>query len=207
MYPQYVEINGKKYSINTDFRVALQCNKIAEDNTISDIERALAIIYTLFGEDGINAQDDYKKLLELGQKYLLCGESVDEFKKEKKDEKNNLDFKKCEGLIKSSFKFDYQYDPYAKDYLHWYEFNNDLMNLSTSEFGTCCALNRIVEILNRNPNEIKNKKQKDALISAQNNIRKKYCIQYKKKITEQQRKSSEKFFKALGYKERSENYE
>ena len=198
MYPQYVEIENKRYKINTDFRVALECNRIAEDNTIGDLERALAIIYTLFGEDGINTPDHYEKLLELGQKYLLCGESIDEFSRQRKDNTNDLDFNKCEGLIKSSFKFDYQYDPYSKDYLHWYEFNNDLMNLSTSEMGTCCALNRVIEILNRNPKDIKDKKIKDNLVNTQNELRKKYCVKHKKHITEQQRESARKFYEALG---------
>ena len=43
--PEYVKVNDKKYKINTDFRVALECSKIAEDKEISDIERALALIY------------------------------------------------------------------------------------------------------------------------------------------------------------------
>ena len=59
-YPEYAEVNGKRYKINTDFRVAIECNRIAQDNTIGDYERALAIIYTLFGEDGINAYKDYE---------------------------------------------------------------------------------------------------------------------------------------------------
>ena len=203
MYPQYVEIENKRYKINTDFRVALECNRIAEDNTIGDLERALAIIYTLFGEDGINTPDHYEKLLELGQKYLLCGESIDEFSRQRKDNTNDLDFNKCEGLIKSSFKFDYQYDPYSKDYLHWYEFNNDLMNLSASEMGTCCVLNRVVDILNRKTKDIKDKKQKDNLVKTQNELRKKYCVERKRKATDEQRKSAENFLKSLGIIERS----
>jgi len=203
MYPQYVEIENKRYKINTDFRVALECNRIAEDNTIGDLERALAIIYTLFGEEGINTPDHYKKLLELGQKYLLCGESIDEFSKQRKDNTNDLDFNKCEGLIKSSFKYDYQYDPYSKDYLHWYEFNNDLMNLSASEMGTCCVLNRVVDILNRKTKDIKDKKQKDNLVKTQNELKKKYCVEHKRKATDEQRKSAENFLKSLGIIERS----
>lgn len=203
MYPQYVEIENKRYKINTDFRVALECNRIAEDNTIGDLERALAIIYTLFGEEGINTPDHYEKLLELGQKYLLCGESIDEFSRQRKDNTNDLDFNKCEGLIKSSFKFDYQYDPYSKDYLHWYEFNNDLMNLSASEMGTCCVLNRVVDILNRKTKDIKDKKQKDNLVKTQNELRKKYCVEHKRKATDEQRKSAENFLKSLGIIERS----
>lgn len=198
MYPEYVEIDNKRYKINTDFRVALECNRIAEDNSIGDLERALAIIYTLFGEDGINTPDHYEKLLELAQKYLLCGESIDEFSKQRKDNTNDLDFNKCEGLIKSSFKYDYQYDPYSKDYLHWYEFNNDLMNLSTSEFGNCCVLNRVLETLNRKPSDIKDTKSKNDLVKSQNELRKRYCIEHKKNITKEQRQSAENFFKALG---------
>ena len=53
MYPEYVEVEGKLYKINTDFRIAIKCNKIAEDETIGDYERVLAILYTLYGEEGI----------------------------------------------------------------------------------------------------------------------------------------------------------
>ena len=194
MYPEYAEIDGKKYKINTDFRVALECNRIAEDTNIGDLERALAVIYTLFGEEGINTPEHYEKLLEMAQKYLLCGEDIEP----KKDDENTIDFNKCEGLIKSSFKFDYQYDPYSKDYLHWYEFSNDLMNLSTSELGTCCVLNRVIETLNRKTSGIKDKKMRDDLVKAQKTLRKKYCVEHKKQITEKQKESAKKFYELLG---------
>ena len=51
--PQYVKVDNKLYKINTDFRVALECNRIAEDTSIGEYERALAIIYKLFGEERI----------------------------------------------------------------------------------------------------------------------------------------------------------
>ena len=41
-YPEYVEIGNKRYKINTDFRVALECNRIAESE-VNDIERGLII--------------------------------------------------------------------------------------------------------------------------------------------------------------------
>ena len=46
--PEYVKVDNELYKINTDFRVALECNKIAEDENIGDFERAMAIIYKLF---------------------------------------------------------------------------------------------------------------------------------------------------------------
>ena len=68
--PQYVKIKDKRYKINSDFRVALKCDKVAKDSKIDDTERALAIIYLLFGEDGLNSYEDWAELIRLGQKNL-----------------------------------------------------------------------------------------------------------------------------------------
>ena len=69
-YPEYVEVNGRQYKINTDFRVAIECNRIAEDETIGNLERALGVICTLFGAEALDYAEDYEKLLELAKKYL-----------------------------------------------------------------------------------------------------------------------------------------
>ena len=194
--PQYVKVDDKLYKINTDFRVALECNRIAEDTSIGEYERALAIIYKLFGEDGLDCENQ-NKLLELAMKYLLLGNDKKELKNENK-EKYELDFNKCIGLIKASFKFDYKYDPYELEYLHWYDFYNDLESLSTSEFGNCCILNRITSILNQEPKEIKDNKQRQKLIEAQKLLSQKYCKQEEVKITKEQEESAKAFYKALG---------
>lgn len=194
--PQYVKVDDKLYKINTDFRVALECNNIAEDKNIGEYERALAIIYKLFGEDGLDCENQ-NKLLELGMKYLLLGNDKKELKNENK-EKYELDFNKCIGLIKASFKFDYKYDPYELEYLHWYDFYNDLESLSTSEFGNCCILNRVTSILNQEPKEIKDNKQRQKLIEAQKLLSQKYCKQQEVKMTKEQEESAKAFYKSLG---------
>ena len=194
--PQYVKVDNKLYKINTDFRVALECNNIAEDKTIGEYERALAIIYKLFGEDGLDCENQ-NKLLELGMKYLLLGRDKNELKNEPHD-KYELDFNKCIGLIKASFKFDYKYDPYELEYLHWYDFYNDLESLSTSEFGNCCILNRITSILNQEPKEIKDNKQRQKLIEAQKLLSQKYCKQEEVEMTKEQEESAKAFYKSLG---------
>ena len=170
--PQYVKVDNKLYKINTDFRVALECNNIAEDKTIGEYERALAIIYKLFGEDGLDCENQ-NKLLELGMKYLLLGNDKKELKNENK-EKYELDFNKCIGLIKASFKFDYKYD------------------------GNCCILNRITSILNQEPKEIKDNKQRQKLIEAQKLLSQKYCKQEEVKMTKEQEESAKAFYKSLG---------
>ena len=195
--PQYVKVDDKLYKINTDFRVALECNRIAEDNSIGDLERAMAIIYKLFGEDGLDCQNQ-NKLLELAMKYILLGRDKNELKNESQN-KYELDFNKCIGLIKASFKFDYKYDPYELPYLHWYDFYNDLESLSTSEFGNCCILNRITSILNQDLREIKDEKTRKKIIDAQKLLKKKYCKEEDKiEITQEQAESAIAFYKSLG---------
>ena len=102
--PKYVKVDDKLYNINTDFRIALECNNIAEDKSIGDYERALAIIYKLFGEKGLKCENQ-NKLLKLGMQYLSLGRDIEQLKSENNN-KYELDFNKCIGLIKASFKFD-----------------------------------------------------------------------------------------------------
>lgn len=195
--PYYVKVDDIEYKINTDFRVALECNKIALDETIGDIERPLAIIYKLFGEVGLDCENK-QKLLELGMKYISLGKEEKSLKSHS-DDKFEIDFEKCTGLISSSFKYDYKYDPYEKEYLHWYDFYNDLENLSSSELGNCCILNRIIAILNQDASKIKDSKDRQKLIDAQKELKERYCRNTKKvEMTKEQEESAKEFYKQLG---------
>lgn len=147
-------------------------------------------------KNGLDCENQ-NKLLELAIKYLLLGNDKKELKNEP-HEKYELDFNKCIGLIKASFKFDYKYDPYELKYLHWYDFYNDLESLSTSEFGNCCILNRITSILNQEPKEIKDNKARQRLIEAQKLLSQKYCKQEEVKMTKEQEESAKAFYKSLG---------
>jgi len=189
MYPEYAEVNGKKFKINTDFRYALKCNEIAEDNTIGDFERALAVIYTLFGEVGLKDPNNYDELLKVAIKFLKCGEETEV--KSDENKKSDIDFIQDQKYIQSSFKYDYNYDPYKMDYLHWYEFYNDLNNLSYSEFGACCILNRIRQIRNIDTSKIKDLNEKKRIQEMQKSV----AIKKNKKIaTNNQKESARKFY-------------
>lgn len=197
--PNYVKVDDKLYKINTDFRVAIECNKIAQDTKIGDYERAMAIIYKLFGEDGLNCVK-IEKLLELGIKYISLLDTNKNSLKNDLKANYDIDISRCKGLIKSSFKFDYNYNPYELKYLHWYDFYNDLENLSTSEFGNCCILNRVISILNQDASKIKDDKERQKLIETQKLLKEKYCVQKEAKLTNEQEKSVQEFYKALNLK-------
>ena len=191
-YPKYVKVNDKKYEINTDFRVAIECNRIAEDTSIGDFERALAIIYTLFGDDGINAQDDYEKLLELATKYLSCGKEV----KNESNEEPDMDFTQDMDYIEASFMSDYNID-LASEEMHWWKFMKLMNGLSNSDMGNCCVLNRVRNLRNFDTKDIKDQKEKEKIEKSKKQVALKKNKK-ENKITKEQEESMNELNKLLG---------
>lgn len=188
--PTKIKVKDKIYKINSDFRVVLECNEISQDENIGDYERALAIIYKLFGEEALNDTQNYEELLEKAQKFISCGNETEE-----SNEQPDMDFRQDEGLIKSSFKYDYNYDPYALEYLHWWDFYNDLCNLSYSEFGSCCILNKVRNLRNYDVSEIKDSKKRQEVVD----MKEKFSLKrYEKKLTKEQEESIAKFNELAG---------
>lgn len=191
-YPEYVEIDGKKYKINTDFRVAIDCEEIARDETIDDEERVFAIIYKLYGEQALKDLDNHNKLLELAKIYLGCGKEYQET-----NEKPDMDFKQDYGLIWASFISDYNGIDIDKENLHWWRFNEMVNGLSCSELGNCCLLNKVRNIRNKKLSEIKDSKERQQVRKLQEMWALKK--QPKAKPTEEQLNNAKEFLNALGY--------
>ena len=187
-YPKYVEIDNIRYEINTDFRVAIECNRIAEDETIGDFERSLAIIYTLFGEKGLENFGHFDKLLQLAQKYLLCNKEL-----ESNNQEPDMDFIKDMDYIEASFMSDYNID-LSEIQMHWWKFMNLMNGLSNSELGNCCVLNRIRNLRTYDVSQIKDQKEKQKIIKAKQQVALK---KNKKQATQKQKESAMEFYKAL----------
>lgn len=191
-YPKYVKIGEKKYKINTDFRVAIECQEIALDDSIGDFERALAIIYKLFGEDGLNDSNNYEKLLELAQKYLSCGKEVDS----KTNEEPDMDFIQDMPYIKASFRSDYNIN-LDDEKMHWWEFYDLINGLSNSEMGNCCVLNRIRNLRTFDTKDIKDQKELAKINEAKKQVAlKKRNV--KKNLTVEQKRNIDNFYEKIG---------
>lgn len=164
-YPTKAKVDDVIYDINTDFRYAIKCQQIAEDKTIGDTERCLGIIYTLFGDKGINNTEHYEKLLELAKKYLSCGKGLQD-----KDIKPDMDYIKDYSYIKTSFRTDYHGMDIDKEQIHWWEFVDMLNGLSDSEMGNCCILNKIRNGRRYDASKIEDPKKRKEFIEWQNSI-------------------------------------
>lgn len=187
--PIKVKIDNEEYLINTDFRVALECNRIGLDATIGEYEKALAVIYKLFGDKGLGDTHNHFKLLELAKKYLACGKEAEESKQEP-----DMDFEQDYDYILASFMSDYQID-LNNIKMHWWTFFNLLNGLSNSEFGSCCILSRIRNLRNYDTSNIKDTNEKMKI----EEMKSKFALKKKTKAyTPEQLRSLEKFNKLTG---------
>jgi len=189
--PEYVIIDGERFDINTDFRIAIKCNEVALDETIGDFERSLAIIYLLFGDKGINASDKYETLLKSAKTYLSCSKELSN-----SDEEPYMDFVEDYDYIETSFMSDYSID-LSNTQMHWWKFFNLVEGLSNSDIGNCCILNRIINTRRMNPSEIEDSKKRQELIEVQERI----ALKRNKKevhLTKEQEESMKKLNEILG---------
>ena len=191
-YPKYIKIGEKKYKINTDFRVAIECQEIALDDSIGDFERALAIIYKLFGDDGLDDSNNYEKLLELAQKYLSCGKEIDS----KTNEEPDMDFIQDMDYIEASFMSDYNIDLQNTE-MHWWKFYNLINGLSNSEMGNCCVLNRIRNLRTFDTKDIKDQKELAKINEAKKQVALKKK-EVKKELTYEQKRNIDNFYEKIG---------
>lgn len=192
-YPEYAKIGDKKYKINTDFRIAIECQSIATDESISDYERSLAIIYKLFGDDGINDFNNYEKLLEIAMKYLGCGKEIEP---SKNNEEPDMDFKQDMDYIEASFMSDYNID-LTNTTLHLWKFYNLINGLSNSEMGNCCVLNRVRNLRNYDTKEIKDPKERKKVEEAKKQVALKKEHK-KREFTDKEQQNMEEFYKSIG---------
>lgn len=165
-YPQYAEIDGVKYKINTDYRVALACLNAINDEEITDIERAIVVIALLFGEDVEipNMEEALKK----ASYYLCCGNSA----KKHENKEIVMDFNQDEEYIRTSIRTDYGINMNEIEYMHWWEYNELIHGLTEK-----CILSKVINIRTMDESDYKDAKTLGKIRKA------KESVALKKKIT------------------------
>lgn len=184
-YPIKAQIEDRVYPINTDFKVALECEKIVKDNSISNEEKSLAIIYKLFGDKGLNNSNDWEKLSKIAVKFLSCGNKLDS----KNNKEPDMDFIQDEKYIKASFMSDYNID-LSKISLHWWDFFNLLNGLTEKSI-----LSRVRFIRNYDTSQIKDSKEKQKWQEQKELVA---LEKPKKELSKEEKENVEMFFKLAG---------
>lgn len=188
-YPEFAEIDGRLYEINTDYRYALQCFKLIEDGSISDIERTIAVISVLFGKENengeiINIPNNLDVALEKATFFLTCGKEEKSIKNVKKD----MDFEYDKAYIIASFMSDYNIDINNTE-MHFWEFCDLISGLTEGSI-----LNRIRDLRNTDLSEYKDDKTKNKIREAMERV----ALPNNEEYNEEDMKVLENFNKLLG---------
>ena len=152
-YPEYAEVDGKRYKINTDYRTALRCFEVIEDDSICDEERALAVVFLLFGEVPTSNLEDF---LRIAGNYLRCGEKAETQASSERD----IDFVADEKYIVASFMSDYQIDLSRTD-MHFWQYIQLIQG-----FTERSIMSRVREIRNYDLEELKDPKTRAKMAKA-----------------------------------------
>ena len=166
-YPEFAEIDGVQYKINTDYRVALNCFDAIEDENLNDISRAFAIITLLFGykneETGEieGVPDNTNEALRIADKYLRCGNENVSTSNTKKDMDFNYDMK----YIKASFLSDYGIDLDEVEHMHYWKFCDLIGGLTEQS-----VLSKVRDLRNTDLNDYKDAKIRSKLQIAMKNV-------------------------------------
>lgn len=176
-YPTKVEVDGVVIPIDTNYKTALRCLDVCDDQSISNQERALAIIYLLCE---VIPDVDLTKLLKKLQLFLQCGKT-----EQKHSGKKDMDFKQDEQFIYSSFIYDYGID-LEKEEMHWWKFI-DLLNGLSSD----CILSRVRDIRTMDISIYKDPKTKDRILKARAQV----ALKQKVVQTDEEKELENKFEK------------
>lgn len=190
MYPEYAEIDGKEYKIDTDFRTALRCFDIIDDDSICDEERARAIVYLIF--DFIPEDEVLEKFLNKATIFLQCGKTTEEQQNSKQD----MDFTQDRGFINASFMSDYHID-LTKEKMHFWQFIELIEGLTEN-----CCLNRVREIRNYDLSEEKDSKIRERMKKAKKAVALKHKKTSKEKdYSNEEIEKMEEFYRLMEGKE------
>lgn len=154
MDPRYVTYKGKRYDLNTDYRVALKALKLVNDQQVSGLEKVFGVIYLLFGDVPLETTEDIEFFYEKAKKFLQCGADEEEHEQRKRD----LDFEADSGYIEASFQSDYGIDLSSCPGMHWWRFYRLICGLTEHTI-----LARIRTIRNYDLNTIKDEKEKQRM--------------------------------------------
>lgn len=185
MYPDEIEVSGKVYKINTDYKYALACFEALEDKDINDIARAMALVCILLGKENGDevdipdfTQNELNEVIPVLIKYLSHNENDEDTRT---GGKKDFDFIQDRKYINASFMSDYRIDLETTD-MHWWKFCELIEGLTDKSI-----LNRVRDLRNTDLSEYKDTKTRNKLQRAMKSV------ELKKKHSKEEQNAIDKF--------------
>ncbi len=124
--PESLEIDGRQYPIRTDFRVVLLIFQALNDPELSEEEKAVVLLQSLYKELPENLQEAANQ----AAWFMDGGQSF------KGSEKRVMDWEQDEQMIFSAVNKVAGYETRAKEYIHWWTFLGFFNEISEGLFST-----------------------------------------------------------------------
>ena len=121
--PEYVEIDGIEYKINTDFRIGIMFELLMQDNTLTDMEKVeitLNLYYPEIPHDPIQALEKILWFYRCGKEY--DPESLQEGTGDTTQQQAIYSFEHDAEYIYAAFLDQYGIDLQDIEHLHWWKF-------------------------------------------------------------------------------------
>lgn len=137
--PTAVEIDGREYELNTDFRTCLNIILAFEDTELTDYEKRIVMLGLLYKE----VPDNIREAIRLGVKFLNCGEE-DKQEASNAETKRVFSFNKDAKYIYTAIKQTHDVDLESIEYLHWWKFYYMFLDINED-----CFFSRILYYRNQ----------------------------------------------------------
>lgn len=131
--PTKININGKIYDINYDYRTALKIMMALEDTQLFNSEKVLIMVNLLYKEK--IPEEDLEEACRKACLFIDCGKSNEE----KKETKRIYSFSKDGNYIFTGINSTHQIDITKITNLHWWKFMALFMDMNTE-----CTFNELV---------------------------------------------------------------
>ena len=175
--PTIVTVNGVEYEITNraDFRVILDILMVLDDESLSELEKRVAILIIFYGEDNIppDGEEATKEVF----RFINCYDDSIGHKTQTKV----MSWKQDSQMIIAGVNRVAGQDVRALPYYHWFSFIANFMEIGESQLSFVCGIrNKIAtgkklekhekEFKNRNPQYFVWKRDEDAVEREKNEI-------------------------------------
>lgn len=152
LLPTFVEIEGKEFEINTDFRTSILFELLMQDDNVNEEEKIYMALELYYPEIPPNINEAIDQMLW----FYRCGKDIKESRGTGKGKSTQIySFNFDDDYIYSAFLDQYGVDLQDIEYLHWWKFKAMFKSLKED--------NEIVKIMGYRAmdiNKIKDKEQK-----------------------------------------------
>lgn len=159
LVPESVQINGKEYEINSDFRTSILFELLMDDEEVPEEILPLQALKLFYPE--LPPKEDFEEAINKIMWFYTCGREDKEVSSNgnsnSSNEENNIySFEYDDEYIYSAFLSQYKVDLQDIEYLHWWKFKAMFKGLSET--------NKIMEIIKYRSidlSKIEDKKEKE----------------------------------------------